>query len=932
MCNQKARGLPSNMYQAETNNGNKGVNIPNTNEIARQDVSKEEKLRRRREQLAAFRLRKEQEKQETVAKDEKLDEKVDKKVNPVVKEVSTPEIEPTPATTPESKGSAALKLRQQRIEEWKKKRANKEKDTTTNGIHKTVVVPKKSKPLINLKNAKFKVHQKTTNQIKRTIAFDGEDDDDMVTKKKFKIPSEAPVKKPDGSAEDDDELDKYLETLSKESETKESTPVENITLGDVDLEDEEPLNDDQDLFNDEPLNDEEEQQKMLEAKLIKMNSKEKELNTVDHALVSYGSFRKQFYKEPYEILKLSREELQALKLDLGEVKLKGHNCPHPITKWSHLGLPSNIISIIDEKLKYPKPSSIQAQALPAIMSGRDVIGVAKTGSGKTLSFVLPMLRHIKDQEKLKKGDGPIGLIMTPTRELALQIYKEVLNFSKSLDLTACCCYGGSSIESQIAELKKGAEILIGTPGRIIDLLAANGGRVTNLRRVTYLVLDEADRMFDMGFEPQVTKVFLQVRPDRQTVLFSATLPRKMELLARKILQNPIEISIGGISVVAAEITQKVEVFDLAEIKRPLDEEKFLKLIEILEDFKFSDPGAKILIFVEKQTFSDELLVKLLAKKYACLTIHGGKEQMDRNYAIREFSSASSGVNILIATSIAARGLDVKGLNLVINYDAPNHMEDYVHRVGRTGRAGMKGTAITFIASDQERAINDLVRAMKHSKVEEIPPKLIEIADRFLENVKAGKEKYHFGFGGRGLDNLQEIRENNRDLQNKVYGEEGGTAAPKVRAAPKIGGASGGTGTSSTTMADLLPDFTIIEGRAPETSGPDKCKFHSRITINDLPQTARWTVVNRDSLSKIIENTSTSITNKGQFYPPNTPVPQTTVKNGKKITPPPKLYLLVEGLTEASVHNANNLIRQKMIEGLELAQKEESMAPVGKYKV
>ena len=207
------------------------------------------------------------------------------------------------------------------------------------------------------------------------------------------------------------------------------------------------------------------------------------------------------------------------------------------------------------------------------MSGRDVIGVAKTGSGKTVAFLLPMLRHIKDQRPLTSGEGPIGLIMTPTRELAVQIYNECRRFTKHLNLKVVCAYGGSPIKDNIAELKRGPEIVVCTPGRMIDVLCANSGRVTNLRRVTYLVLDEADRMFDLGFEPQVMKIVNNVRPSRQTVMFSATFPRQMEALARKILKRPLEITVGEKSVVASDITQVVEVLE--------EDAKFARLLGIL---------------------------------------------------------------------------------------------------------------------------------------------------------------------------------------------------------------------------------------------------------------------------------------------------------------------------------------------------------------
>lgn len=180
-----------------------------------------------------------------------------------------------------------------------------------------------------------------------------------------------------------------------------------------------------------------------------------------------------------------------------------------------------------KKSSFQKPLPIQAQALPIIMSGRDCIGIAKTGSGKTLAFVIPMLRHIKDQPSLEVGDGPIGMIMAPTRELVQQIGKEVRRFARALDVSAVCVFGGSGVANQISELKRGCEIVVATPGRMIDLLVTSNGKITNLRRVTYLVLDEADRMFDMGFEPQIMRIVNNIRPGRQTVMFSATFPRQV---------------------------------------------------------------------------------------------------------------------------------------------------------------------------------------------------------------------------------------------------------------------------------------------------------------------------------------------------------------------------------------------------------------------
>ncbi|KAJ7667870.1 P-loop containing nucleoside triphosphate hydrolase protein [Mycena polygramma] len=493
--------------------------------------------------------------------------------------------------------------------------------------------------------------------------------------------------------------------------------------------------------------------------LAAKKAKKKEMATVDHARVKYEPFRKEFYIPPPDIAAMTDEEADLLRLELDSIKIRGVDCPRPVTKWSHYGLPANCLDVI-KRLNYTAPTSIQAQAIPAIMSGRDVIGVAKTGSGKTIAFLLPLFRHIKDQRPLEQMEGPLAIVMTPTRELAVQIHKECKPFLKVMNLRAVCAYGGSPIKDQIAELKKGAEIIVCTPGRMIDLLTANSGRVTNLKRVTYVVLDEADRMFDMGFEPQVMKIINNIRPDRQTVLFSATFPKQMDALARKILHKPLEITVGGRSVVAAEIEQVVEV--------RAEDTKFNRLLEILGQMYNEDPECRTLVFVDRQEAADNLLRELMRKGYLCMSLHGGKDQVDRDSTIADFKAGV--VPIVIATSVAARGLDVKQLKLVINYDAPNHMEDYVHRAGRTGRAGNKGTCVTFITPDQDRYSVDIYRAVKASNAP-VSKELEELANGFLEKLKTGKAHASgSGFGGKGLDRLDQERDLKAKAERKAYGE------------------------------------------------------------------------------------------------------------------------------------------------------------------
>lgn len=536
--------------------------------------------------------------------------------------------------------------------------------------------------------------------------------------------------------------------------------------------------------------------------------KKKDLAPVDHQKINYESFRKAFYHPPAEVAEMTDEEAENIRIAMDGIKIRGQDCPKPVMKWSWFGLHAACLEVI-KSLGYQSPTPIQGQAVPAIMSGRDVIGVAKTGSGKTLAFLLPMFRHIKDQRPLEALEGPIAMIMTPTRELATQIYKEGRPFLKSLGLRAACAYGGSPLKDNIADMKRGAEVIVCTPGRMIELLTTNSGRVINMRRVTYLVLDEADRMFDMGFEPQVMKIVNQIRPDRQTVLFSATFPKQMEALARKILRRPLEITVGGRSVVAAEIEQIVEVRE--------ESTKFNRLLEILGRSYNEDSESRSLVFVDRQESADNLFRDLLKKGYPCLSLHGGKEQVDRDQVIADFKSGVT--PIVIATSVAARGLDVKQLKLVINYDAPNHMEDYVHRAGRTGRAGNKGTCITFIAPDQERYAVDLLRALVTSGAK-YPEELKTMSDSFLEKIKSGKAQASgSGFGGKGLDRLEKDRDAKSRAERSAYGEPGGDEATKDEVGTGSAAGAAASGSLNGIAAVEIPEINVEvkRGPAPDSS-------------------------------------------------------------------------------------------------------------------
>jgi ATP-dependent RNA helicase DDX46/PRP5 len=683
----------------------------------------------------------------------------------------------------------------------------------------------------------------------------------------------------------------------------------------------------------------------------KSKPKKKDIPSVDYSKLDLAPIRKNFWVEPAELSNLTEAETNDLRLELDGIKVSGKDVPKPVQKWAQCGLPRSTLDILAD-LGYEKPTPIQMQALPALMSGRDVIGVAKTGSGKTMAFLLPMFRHIKDQPPLKDKEGPISLIMTPTRELAVQIHRDCKPFLKSMGLRSVCAYGGAPISEQIAELKRGAEIIVCTPGRMIDLLAANQGRVTNLRRVTYVVLDEADRMFDMGFEPQVMKIFANMRPDRQTILFSATMPRLIDSLTKKVLNAPVEVTVGGRSVVAPEITQKVEILE--------EGAKFFHLLGLLGELYDQDEDARSLIFVERQEKADNLLKELMTKGYPCMSIHGGKDQVDRDSTIADFKKGI--VPILIATSVAARGLDVKQLKLVVNYDAPNHLEDYVHRAGRTGRAGNKGTAVTYITEDQENCAPGIAKALEQSG-QPVPEQLNAMRKAHRENVKAGKAKDTSGFGGKGLDRLDAEREAARLRERKTHKAEGeeddvkedkkdekeakralptvqpAASAIMARGAAKEGESkdkpTGPLGPNGKPLDKVSAAISAINerlgkagqlrtGQPIDNKGPDAGAYHATLEINDWPQKARWAVTNRTNVAKILEATGVSITTKGTFYPA-----------GKEVPPggDPKLYILVEGDTEVVVGSAISELERLLSEGAVAHTTAESrVGAPGRYNV
>ncbi|SMR45775.1 unnamed protein product [Zymoseptoria tritici ST99CH_1E4] len=455
------------------------------------------------------------------------------------------------------------------------------------------------------------------------------------------------------------------------------------------------------------------------------------LKTQQWDMNTLPKFEKSFYKEDPAVAARSQAEVDEFRKK-AQITIQGRDVPKPVETFDEAGFPNYVMSEVKAQ-GFEKPTAIQSQGWPMSLSGRDVVGVAETGSGKTLTYTLPAIVHINAQPLLAQGDGPIVLILAPTRELAVQIQEEVSKFGKSSRIRNTCVYGGVPKGGQIRDLSRGVEVVIATPGRLIDMLESGK---TNLRRVTYLVLDEADRMLDMGFEPQIRKIIGQIRPDRQTCMWSATWPKEVRQLASDYQQNFIQVNIGS-----HELSANHRIHQIVEVVSDFEKrDKMLKHLEAIME----DKANKILIFTSTKRVADEITRLLRQDGWPALSIHGDKQQNERDWVLNEFKTGKS--PIMVATDVASRGIDVKDITHVFNYDYPNNSEDYVHRIGRTGRAGRTGTAITLFTTDNSKQARDLVGLLTEAK-QQIDPRLAEMA-RY--GGGGGGGRYHGGGrGGRG---------------------------------------------------------------------------------------------------------------------------------------------------------------------------------------
>ncbi|KAM4583774.1 putative ATP-dependent RNA helicase DDX5 [Odontesthes bonariensis] len=495
-------------------------------------------------------------------------------------------------------------------------------------------------------------------------------------------------------------------------------------------------------------------------------------------------FQKNFYQEHPDATHRPIQEIEQYRR-IKEVTVKGRDCPKPIIKFHEAAFPSYVMDVIS-KQNWTEPTPIQAQGWPVALSGKDMVGIAQTGSGKTLAYLLPAIVHIQHQPFLEHGDGPICLVLAPTRELAQQVQQVAAEYGRASRLKTTCIYGGAPKGPQIRDLERGVEICIATPGRLIDFLECGK---TNLRRCTYLVLDEADRMLDMGFEPQIRKIVEQIRPDRQTLMWSATWPKEVRQLAEDFLKDYVQINIGALQLSANHnILQIVDVCN--------DMEKEDKLIRLLEEI-MSEKENKTIIFVETKRRCDELTRRMRRDGWPAMGIHGDKSQQERDWVLNEFRYGKA--PILIATDVASRGLDVEDVKFVINYDYPNSSEDYIHRIGRTARSQKTGTAYTFFTPNNMKQASDLISVLREAN-QAINPKLIQMAEDRGGRGRGGRggykddrrDRYSGGgrsnFGGSGYRD----RDNDRGFGNGPKTAFGGS---KAQNGNNYGGNSGNSGGS-----------------------------------------------------------------------------------------------------------------------------------------
>ncbi|CAK92119.1 unnamed protein product (macronuclear) [Paramecium tetraurelia] len=424
-------------------------------------------------------------------------------------------------------------------------------------------------------------------------------------------------------------------------------------------------------------------------------------------------------------LQYSQEDIEKFRTDNNITIVRDgeqdNDIIQPFLDWKHfpLGPP-----------EFQQPTAIQSEVIPIVLSGRNALAIAQTGSGKTLAYLLPALVHLEQHAMIMESPQPKLLILVPTRELGVQIYDQLLqliefyygnkkqnekeNSPNLTNLKIVCIYGGNPNKKQQVELiQKGIHVIVATPGRLIELIDEG---MVNLNKITMLILDEADRMLDMGFEPQVRDIVSTIREDRQTILLSATWPNEVQQLSKEFCYDPILVKIGK----GAPITQKIICTG--------QKEKLHVLMNVLDDLIYTD---KVLIFAETKKRCEDLSQSLTKQGYFCISLHGDKSQDQRDAIMKQFKDSNT--RLICATDIASRGLDVKDITVVVNYDFPKSFDDYIHRIGRTGRAGAHGRSFSLLSYEKDEGIlADQVITYLNSCNQEVNQELLEFKDKALK--------------------------------------------------------------------------------------------------------------------------------------------------------------------------------------------------------
>ncbi|KIX00142.1 ATP-dependent RNA helicase ded1 [Rhinocladiella mackenziei CBS 650.93] len=462
------------------------------------------------------------------------------------------------------------------------------------------------------------------------------------------------------------------------------------------------------------------------------------------------------------------------------VEASGHDVPEPVNAFTNPPLDDHLLGNI-KLARYATPTPVQKYSIPIVMGGRDLMACAQTGSGKTGGFLFPILsqafQHGPSAAPATGGGFrqrkafPTSLILAPTRELVSQIYDEARKFSYRSWVRPCVVYGGADIGTQLRSIERGCDLLVATPGRLVDLIER--GRIS-LANIKYLVLDEADRMLDMGFEPQIRRIVegedMPPVQNRQTLMFSATFPRDIQMLARDFLKDYVFLSVGRVGSTSENITQKVEYVE--------DHDKRSVLLDILH----THSGGLTLIFVETKRMADTLSDFLINQGFPATAIHGDRTQRERERALEFFRNGRC--PIMVATAVAARGLDIPNVTHVVNYDLPTDIDDYVHRIGRTGRAGNTGLSTAFFNRGNRGIVRDLIELLKEAH-QEVPS--------FLENIARESSGFGGGRGGRGRGGAGRGASATRDMRRMGGGMGGGPPSYGGGYGSGSGGYGGGYG-------------------------------------------------------------------------------------------------------------------------------------------